>query len=165
LEYIPYERWLISVSVESEPVKSMVAQLKALGLNETNYVNAISQIASQMEYAHRPDKFAFETMVDWKADCDGFCAFVASILIASGYEVVLLFYREAHHEQIAVHLETKPSQTSEHYPIYWLDYKGIRYYPLECAGQNPNWSYNYWRVGMLPKDFVDEFKTVWVYSA
>ncbi|MBS7643234.1 hypothetical protein KEJ26_01375 [Candidatus Bathyarchaeota archaeon] len=154
-DFIPYYKWLVTVGVEAKPVKDLVAQLKALGLNETNYVNAISQMMAQMTYAHGPAKFAVETMVDWKADCDGFSVFAATILKASGYEVCLIIYRG--HVEVGVHLETKPYQRSPDYPIRWLDYKGMRYYPLECAGQNANWGYVYWCVGELPSSLETEF--------
>jgi hypothetical protein len=154
-DFIPYYKWLVTVGVEAKPVKDLVAQLKALGLNETNYVNALSQMAAQMTYVRGPAKFAVETMVDWTADCDGFSVFVATILKASGYEVCLIIYRG--HVEVGVHLETKPYQRSSEYPIRWLDYKGVRYYPLECAGQNENWGYAYWHVGELPSSLETEF--------
>ncbi|MEM2851415.1 MAG: hypothetical protein QXW18_06410 [Candidatus Bathyarchaeia archaeon] len=90
-------------------------------------------------------------MVDGREDCDGFSVFVATILKASGYQVVLFIYRKAQHVEAGVHLETMPSQTSERYPIYWLDYKGVRYYPLECAGQNPNWGRHTGELENYPK--------------
>jgi len=160
LERIPYYKWLVVTGAETEPVKQLVTQLKALGLNETNYVNAVSQMVAQMIYAYSPAKFAVETMVDGRADCDGFSVFVATILKASGYQVVLFMYRKAQHAEAGVHLETKPySLYPETYPIMWLNYSGERYYPLECTSQNPNWGWAYWRVGMVPTDLVDEFRT------
>jgi hypothetical protein len=99
-------------------------------------------------------------MVDGKADCDGFSVLAATILKASEYQVVLFIYRHANHVNIGVHLETKPYCWDPNcYPTMSLDYKEVRYYPLECAGQNPTWGYLYWRVRELPSDLADEFKT------
>jgi len=87
--------------------------------------------------------------------CDGFSVFVATILEESGYQVVLFIYRKALHSEVGVYLEMKPYSLDPNlYPITWFDYDGVRYYPLECAFQNPDWGYLYWRVEMLLTDLV-----------
>jgi len=142
--------WLVKTGAEHSTMKNIVTQLKAFNLNDEDYVNAVLQIVYQFTYdAGQPPKLAIETIVDGTADCDGFSVFVATLLRASGYQIVLIWYRAEEHMVAGVHLDARPKNT-EGGDVYYFEYKGARYYICEATGQTGE---RPWRVGELSEDY------------
>ncbi|MGB9914787.1 MAG: Ig-like domain-containing protein [Candidatus Bathyarchaeales archaeon] len=115
---------------------------------EEDFANGVLMIVHQITYIEtKLAKYPVETMVGGQGDCDLFSYIAASIMIAGGLDVVLLYYEEQTHMNIGVHLSSPPEDAREN--AYYVTYSGRRYYIAECTGGN--WE-NGWRVGECPKD-------------
>ncbi|MEM3000386.1 MAG: Ig-like domain-containing protein [Candidatus Bathyarchaeia archaeon] len=115
---------------------------------EEDFANGVLMIVHQITYIEtKPAKYPVETLVGGQGDCDLFSYIAASIMIAGGLDVVLLYYEEQTHMNIGVHLSSPPEEAREN--AYYITYSGRRYYIAECTGGN--WE-NGWRVGECPED-------------
>jgi len=162
LEFAPEYKWLITVGVQHDAIKSIVTQLQSYFTNDEDYVNAVLLMVHQFTYKERPAKFAIETIVDGVGDCDTFSVFVATILKASGHQVVLILYRG--HLEVGVHLDTAPTNMVTTAIPYSIIHKGVTYYVCECGGQNPNWAHDYWHIGDIPPDLIDQLPKAYIMS-
>jgi hypothetical protein len=94
-----------------------------------------------------PAKYPVETIVDNKGDCDLFSFIAASIIKASGLDVVLLYYEQAAHMNIGISLQNAPQHARGN--IFSVMNNNIKYYVAECTGGN--WQ-DGWRVGECPDE-------------
>ena len=84
-----------------------------------------------IDYISKPDypKFALETIIDEKGDCEDTSFLMASILEALNYDVILLLYSD--HMAVGVWCETCSGT--------YYTYKGRNYFFLETTGYADNW--------------------------
>lgn len=84
-----------------------------------------------IDYISKPDypKFAIETIIDEKGDCEDTSFLMASILKALNYDVVLLLYSD----HMAVGMRCDGCSGS------YYNYNGKKYYFLETTGYADNW--------------------------
>lgn len=79
---------------------------------------------SEIEYP----KYATETLVDGKGDCEDSAILMAALLDAYGYDTVLLHYRD--HMAVGIRMDGFNPYYAEHTPKYFT-YEGKRYYHVE----------------------------------
>jgi hypothetical protein len=116
------------------------------------FANGVLMIVHQITYeVTEPAKYPIETIVENRGDCDLFSYVAASIMKAGGLNAVLLYYKNKAHMNVGVSLPSPPRYARKH--VYYVDYKGFRYYIAECTGDD--WR-NGWRVGECPPDLVGE---------
>jgi hypothetical protein len=129
-------------------LKPIADRLWEIYHNEEDFANGVLMIVHQITYVEtKPAKYPVETMVDGQGDCDLFSYIAASIMIAGGLDVVLLYYEEQTHMNIAAHLAMPPEDAREN--AYYITHSGRKYYIAECTGGN--WE-NGWRIGECPED-------------
>ena len=134
---------------------------------DETFVNAVLMIVHQLSYKPSAATYPVETLVEKSGDCDTLSFLSASILLAGGFDVVLLSYDNFQHMNIGVHLAQPPSQLTTE-PIYH-DYQGQRYYIAECTSQGTD-VLSDWRVGESPQRFLqDEVEVIsvddWKFTA
>lgn len=117
------------------------------------FVNAVLMIVHQLSYNPSAATYPIETLVEMSGDCDTLSYLAASILLAGGFDVVLLSYDNFQHMNIGVHLVQPPTQIAT-YPSYY-DYQGQRYYIAECTSQGTD-VLSDWRVGESPHPFLHD---------
>jgi len=114
--------------------------------DDEDFVNAVLMIVHQIPYeASTPQKYPVETIVENEGDCDLFSFVAASIMMAGGLDVVLLFYESEDHMNIGVNLSHVPQDTRS--SVSYFVYNTKRYYMAETTGGN--WESG-WRVGECP---------------
>lgn len=118
--------------------------------NEEDFANGVLMIPHQIPYVETDPKFPVETIVENQGDCDTFSYLAASIMIAGGLDVVLLYYESESHMNIGVHLAEMPDDARS--TVHYYSYRGKPYYVAECTGGN--WE-NGWRVGECPEGFEE----------
>ncbi|MCW4007560.1 MAG: Ig-like domain-containing protein [Candidatus Bathyarchaeota archaeon] len=129
-------------------LKPIADRLWEIYSNGEDFANGALMIVHQITYVEtKPAKYPVETMVDGQGDCDLFSYIAASIMMAGGLDVVLLYYEEQTHMNIGVHLSSPPEDAREN--AYYITYSGRRYYIAECTGGN--WESG-WHVGECPED-------------
>jgi len=116
---------------------------------DEEFANAVLALVQQIPYVEIDIKYPIETIVDNKGDCDTVSLLAASILIAGDLDVVLLYYKEAAHMNIGIHLSSIPSS------LWWTpptsyEYKGKEYWVAECTPKAQ------WRVGDQPDSLGGE---------
>ena len=116
---------------------------------DEEFANAVLALVQQIPYVEIDIKYPIETIVDNKGDCDTVSLLAASILIAGDLDVVLLYYEEAAHMNIGIHLSSTPSS------LWWTpptsyEYKGKEYWVAECTPKAQ------WRVGDQPDSLGGE---------
>jgi len=116
---------------------------------DEEFANAVLALVQQIPYVEIDIKYPVETIVDNKGDCDTVSLLAASILIAGDLDVVLLYYKEAAHMNIGIHLSSTPSS------LWWTpptsyEYKGKEYWVAECTPKAQ------WRVGDQPDSLGGE---------
>ncbi len=116
---------------------------------DEEFANAVLALVQQIPYVEIDIKYPIETIVDNKGDCDTVSLLAASILIAGDLDVVLLYYKEAAHMNIGIHLSSTPSS------LWWTpptsyEYKGKEYWVAECTPKAQ------WRVGDQPDSLGGE---------
>jgi hypothetical protein len=94
-----------------------------------------------------PQKYPVETLVENEGDCDLLSFVAASIMMAGGLDVVLLYYQTEKHMNVGVHLSHTPDDARSE--VYYFSYNGKRYYIAETTGGN--WEKG-WRVGECPNE-------------
>jgi len=129
-----------------EPVAD---SLKSIYHDDEDFANGVLMIVHQIPYvASGPQKYPVETIADNEGDCDLFSFVAASVMMAGGLDVVLLFYDGQDHMNVGVSLSHAP-QDARTAVTYFL-YNDVRYYMAETTGGN--WESG-WRVGECPDSF------------
>jgi hypothetical protein len=95
-----------------------------------------------------PSKYPVETLVDGKGDCDLFVYIASSILEAGGIPVVLLYYKDKSHMQLAVDLGSPPQDAR--IPVCSVKSSDVSYFVAESTGGK--WRQG-WRVGECPSEY------------
>ena len=116
---------------------------------DEEFANSVLALVQQIPYVEIDIKYPIETIVDNKGDCDTVSLLAASILIAGDLDVVLLYYKEAAHMNIGIHLSSTPSS------LWWTpptsyEYMGKEYWVAECTPKAQ------WRVGDQPDSLGGE---------
>jgi hypothetical protein len=93
-----------------------------------------------------PQKYPVETIVENKGDCDLFSFIAASVMIAGGLDVVLLYYENQNHMNIGVRLSHAPNDARS--TVSYFTVNDELYYMAETTGGQ--WE-NGWRVGERPE--------------
>jgi hypothetical protein len=120
---------------------------------DETFVNAVLMIVHQLSYTPSSATYPIETLVEKNGDCDTLSYLAASILLAGGFDVVLLSYDDFQHMNIGVRLVQPPIQIATE-PRY-SEYQGQRYYIAECTSQGTD-VLSDWRVGESPKLFLQD---------
>jgi len=114
--------------------------------DDEDFANGVLMIVHQIPYeASTPQKYPVETLVENEGDCDLFSFVAASIMMAGGLDVVLLFYESEDHMNIGVSLSHAPQDARS--SVSYFVYNTERYYMAETTGGN--WESG-WRVGECP---------------
>ena len=117
--------------------------------NTEDYTNGVLQVVHQITYQEtEASKYPIETLVAGKGDCDLFAYIAGSILQAGGVPVVLLYYKDQRHMQLAVDIGNEPTEART--DTYSVTYQNTSYYIAECTGGA--WRSG-WRVGECPNDY------------
>ncbi len=114
--------------------------------DDEDFANGVLMILHQIPYeASAPQKYPVETIVQGEGDCDLFSFVAASVMMAGGLDVVLLFYESEDHMNIGVRLSHVPNDARS--SVSYFVYDNERYYMAETTGGN--WESG-WRVGECP---------------
>lgn len=129
-------------------LKPIADSLKQIYTNDEDFANGVLMITHQIPYeVTTPAKYPVETVIDNKGDCDLFSFVAASIIKASGLDVVLLYYQNESHMNIGISLPNAPQHARG--DIFSVVNNNIKYYVAECTGGN--WQ-DGWRVGECPDE-------------
>jgi len=127
-------------------LKPIADSLWSIYSDDEDFANGVLMIVHQLPYeASSPQKYPVETIVENKGDCDLFSFVAASVMMAGGLDVVLLYYEGQDHMNVGVNLSHAPYDARS--TVYYFSYSGKRYYVAETTGGN--WE-NGWRVGESP---------------
>jgi len=114
--------------------------------DDEDFANSVLVIVHQVPYvASAPQKFPVETLAENVGDCDLFSFVAASVMMAGGLDVVLLYYESEEHMNVGVSLSHQPDDARS--SVAYFSFRGERYYVAETTGGN--WETG-WRVGELP---------------
>jgi hypothetical protein len=117
--------------------------------DDEDFANGALMIVHQIPYeASAPQKYPVETIVANEGDCDLFSFIAASVMVAGGLDVILLFYDSEDHMNIGVNLSHAPEDARM--SATYFTYDGERYYMAETTGGA--WETG-WRVGECPESF------------
>ncbi len=127
-------------------LKPIADSLWSIYTEDEDFANSVLMITHQIPYEESaPQKYPVETIVENKGDCDLFSFIAASIMVAGGLDVVLLYYEEQSHMNVGVNLSDEPEDARS--TVYYFSFNDKRYYMAETTGDN--WE-NGWRVGECP---------------
>jgi hypothetical protein len=133
--------------VTPSPLEPIADSLWSIYSDEEDFANGVLMIVHQIPYEESgPQKYPVETIVENEGDCDLFSFVAASIMMAGGLDVVLLFYETQSHMCVGVNLSHEPDDARS--TVFYYSYSGKRYYVAECTGDD--WK-NGWRVGESPE--------------
>ncbi len=136
--------------VTPDALRPIAEDLWSIYQDAEDFANGVLMIVHQIPYEESgPQKYPVETMVENEGDCDLFSFIAASIMKAGGLDVILLYYEDQTHMNIAVHLSEPPEDAR--FDVYSLNYSGKPYYVAETTGNIQNWE-NEWRVGECPDE-------------
>jgi len=114
--------------------------------DDEDFANGVLMIVRQIPYeASAPQNYPVETIVANEGDCDLFSFVAASVMVAGGLDVVLLFYDSEDHMNIGVSLSHSPYDARS--PVTYFLHNNVRYYMAETTGGD--WESG-WRVGECP---------------
>jgi hypothetical protein len=134
--------------VTPEAVKPIAYDIRNLTLDavrsDEDFANAVLTLVHQIPYADCDIMYPIETLVNNFGKCDTLSLLAASIMKAGGLDVVLLYFKEAHHINVGVYLPYEPRTT-----WWWLqatgyDYYNKKYWIAECTPAME------WKVGDMP---------------
>jgi heme/copper-type cytochrome/quinol oxidase subunit 2 len=111
------------------------------------YYDYVKQIPYQVG-THGKDKNAVDVMQEWKGDCDERSDLLASMMIANGYKVILLYTNS--HTLTALNIPNYESYDNRSY----VQYQGRKYYIAETTDPNG-------QVGAYNKDVMHNIKYVY----
>jgi hypothetical protein len=130
-------------------VEPIADSLWTLYSDDEDFANGVLMIVHQIPYeASAPQKYPVETVAANEGDCDLFSFVAASVMVAGGLDVVLLFYDSEDHMNIGVNLSHAPEDARS--AVTYFTYNGKRYYMAETTGGA--WETG-WRVGECPESF------------
>ncbi len=133
--------------VTPNSLEPMADSLWSIYSDEEDFANGVLMIVHQIPYEESgPQKYPVETIVENEGDCDLFSFIAASIMMAGGLDVVLLFYETQSHMCVGVNLPHEPEDARS--TVYYYNHNGKQYYVAECTGGD--WK-NGWRVGESPE--------------
>jgi hypothetical protein len=117
--------------------------------NTEDFTNGVLQIVHQITYQEsEPIKYPVETLSEGVGDCDLFAFIAGSILEAGDVPVVLLYYQQQRHMQLAVDVGYQPADARNGFNS--VTYQNVTYYIAECTGGS--WRSG-WRVGECPDSY------------
>jgi hypothetical protein len=129
-------------------LKPIAGSLGQLYHDDEDFANGALMIVHQIPYeATTPPKYPAETIVANKGDCDLFSYVAASVMLAGGLDVVLLYFEQEAHMNLGVSLAREPQDAR--YQVYYVTHNNVRYYMAECTGGN--WQ-DGWRIGECPDE-------------
>jgi hypothetical protein len=127
-------------------LKPVADSLWSIYNDDEDFANGVLTITHQIPYEESaPQKYPVETIVENEGDCDLFSFIAASVMIAGGLDVVLLYYEEQSHMNVGVNLSHEPNDARS--TISYFTFEDKRYYMAETTGDNLE---NGWRVGECP---------------
>jgi len=130
-------------------LKPVADNLWSIYSDDEDFANGVLMIVHQIPYEESaPQKYPVETIVENKGDCDLMSFVAASVMMAGGLDVVLLYYESQRHMNVGVNLSHPPDDARS--TVYYFSYAGKRYYMAETTGGN--WEKG-WRVGECPDEF------------
>ncbi|MEM3596877.1 MAG: Ig-like domain-containing protein [Candidatus Bathyarchaeia archaeon] len=138
------------------PVVPIAERLWDIYNDDEDFANGVLMIVHQIPYNESKAKYPVETIVENTGDCDVFSYMAASIMMAGGLDVVLLYYESYSHMNVGVSLSHLPRDARG--TVYYVTFNGTRYYIAECTG----YAIDGWRVGECPSDLVPALDTVQV---
>jgi hypothetical protein len=137
-------------------LKPVAESLWSIYTDEEDFANGVLMIVHQIPYEESaPQKYPVETIVQNEGDCDLLSFVAASIMIAGGLDVVLLYYEAEKHMNVGVYLPHTPNDARSE--AYYFNYKGKPYYMAETTGGN--WEKG-WRVGECPDELKNAFAQI-----
>lgn len=126
----------------------VAADVRSLFPEDEAFVNAVLTLVHQIPYrVINAGRYPVETIVEDEGDCDLLAYIAASLLVAEGLDVVLLYYEAANHINLGVDLPGPP--TDARTAVTFFEVQGTRYYVAECTCDV--WR-DGWRVGEYPPD-------------
>jgi hypothetical protein len=135
--------------VTPHAVEPIAHALWTLYEDDEDFANGVLMIVHQIPYeASAPQKYPVETITANEGDCDLFSFVAASVMVAGGLDVVLLFYDSEDHMNIGVNLAHVPEDARS--AVSYFTHDGKRYYMAETTGGA--WETG-WRVGECPESF------------
>ncbi|MGB9914882.1 MAG: Ig-like domain-containing protein [Candidatus Bathyarchaeales archaeon] len=114
------------------------------------FANAVLMLVHQIPYASGDVKYPVETLVENSGKCDTLSLLAASIMKAGGLDVVLLYFKEAHHINVGVYLPYTPRGTWWWLPATGYEFNGRKYWIAECTAAME------WKVGDVPPILAEE---------
>jgi len=130
-------------------LKPIADSLRSVHGDDEDFANGVLMVVHQIPYeASAPQKFPVETLAENVGDCDLFSFVAASVMMAGGLDVVLLFYESEEHMNVGVSLSHAPDDARS--SVTYFSYNGQRYYVAETTGGK--WETG-WRVGENPDSF------------
>ncbi len=127
-------------------LKPIADNLWSIYQDDEDFANGVLMITHQVPYvASAPQKYPVETIAANQGDCDLFSFVAASVMMAGGLDVVLLFYDSEDHMNVGVNLSHTPDDART--SVAYFSYNGERYYMAETTGGK--WEVG-WRVGECP---------------
>lgn len=139
------------------PVAPIAERLWDIYDDDEDFANGVLIIVHQIPYNESGAKYPIETIVENIGDCDVFSYMAASIMMAGGLDVVLLYYENQSHMNVGVSLSHVPRDSRG--TVYYVTLNGKRYYIAECTG---GYLFDSWRVGECPPDLISALNTVQV---
>jgi hypothetical protein len=139
------------------PVKPIADRLWDIYNDDEDFANGVLMIVHQIPYNESMAKYPVETIVENVGDCDVFSYLAASIMMAGGLDVILLYYEDQSHMNLGVSLSHVPRDVRG--TVYYVSFDGKKYYIAECTGSQ---MFTGWRVGECPSDLVSALSTVQV---
>ena len=114
-------------------VKPIADALRTLYSDDEDFANGVLMIVHQIPYeASAPQKYPVETVAANEGDCDLFSFITASVMVAGGLDVVLLYYDSEDHMNIGVNLSHTPEDARS--AATYFSHDGKRYYMAETTG-------------------------------
>jgi len=135
-------------------LKPIADRLWEIYTDDEDFANGVLMMVHQIPYSESDAKYPVETIVENVGDCDVFSYMAASIMVAGGLDVILIYYESQSHMNVGVNLSHVPHDAR--YTVRYVLYNGIRYYMAECTGDD--WI-NGWRVGECPPELVPALST------
>jgi hypothetical protein len=143
LNYLDFAKF-----VTPHTLKPIAESLWSIYNDEEDFANGVLMIVHQIPYVESaPQKYPVETIVENEGDCDLLSFVAASIMMAGGLDVVLLYYDTEKHMNVGVHLPYIPNDARSE--VCYFSDNGKRYYIAETTGGN--WEKG-WRVGECPSE-------------
>ncbi|MCX8153064.1 MAG: hypothetical protein N3E52_01360, partial [Candidatus Bathyarchaeota archaeon] len=140
--------------VTPEIFKQVAERLRSVTANsrrsDEEFANAVLMLVHQIPYASGEVKYPVETLVENAGKCDTLSLLAASIMKAGGLDVVLLYFKQAHHINVGVYLPYTPIGTWWWLPAKGYEFNSRKYWIAECTAAME------WKVGDVPPALAEE---------